>query len=164
MESSHKSRSTPATLSQEILLVSWLITLLRTREDSEISFEWAVRSREDEGKDETTNAMRLSAGEVMPGLDAVVEQVAAAISRHIATAAAQKPGPASLSLLLSTGSLSRTAAGTAKEEVSAPHELASQNYRSDTKPSLRFILKHDSKMGPSKFARFGTARTCSHSP
>jgi len=121
-ESDLASTSTPAALSQELLLASWLITLLRTREDSEVSFEWAVHSREDEGKDESANAWRLSAGEVMPGLDTVVEQVAAAISRHIA-AASPKPDPAPASLLLSTGSLSRTAAGTTKQEVSAPCEL-----------------------------------------
>ena len=121
-ESDLASTSTPAALSQELLLASWLITLLRTREDSEVSFEWAVHSREDEGKDESANAWRLSAGEVMPGLDTVVEQVAAAISRHIA-AASPKPDPAPSSLLLSTGSLSRTAAGTTKQEVSAPCEL-----------------------------------------
>lgn len=171
-ESDLASTSTPAALSEEIILVSWLITLLRTREDSEISFEWALRSREDEGKDsdETTKVMRLSAGEVMPGLDAAVEQVAAAISRHMATAA-QKPGPAPLSLLLSTGSLLRTAAGATKEEVSTSHALGSaairQDYQvpgTDTKPSLRFISKHDSKMDPSRFDRSGTARTCPHSP
>lgn len=119
-ESDLASASTPAAISEEILLVSWLITLLRTREDSEVSFEWAVRRQGDEGEDEPVNAVRLSAGEVMPGLDTAVEQVAAAISRHIGTAALEQSA-APLSLLLSTGSLSQPAAGTTKEEVSAPY-------------------------------------------
>lgn len=117
-ESDLASTSTKAAITEEIVLVSWLITLLRTREDSEVSFEWSVRRQGDEGKDEPADPIRLSAGEVMPGLDTTVEQVAAAISRHIGNAAPEQSA-APLSLLLSTGSLSQPAAGTTKEEVSA---------------------------------------------
>ncbi len=111
----------PTAVSEEILLVSWLITLLRTREDGEISYEWAYSTQEDGGVGKPETVMRLSAKDVMPGLDSDVEQVAAAISRYIAAAlpapSPDLPGP--ISLLLSAGSLSRDAEVTNKDEVSA---------------------------------------------
>jgi hypothetical protein len=98
-----------------------LIALQRTREDSQINFEWAYKAHEKGSDYEPANTTRLSAGEVMPGLDSSVEHVATAISRHITTAL---PKPASfgpVSLLLSTGRLSRTTEVT--DEVRESHQL-----------------------------------------
>ncbi len=111
----------PTAVSEEILLLSWLITLLRTREDGDINYEWAFITWEDGVVGEPETLMRLSAKDVMPGLDSDIEQVAAAISRHITTASPTPsrdlPGP--ISLLLSAGSLSRETEGASKDEVSA---------------------------------------------
>lgn len=88
---------------EEIILLSWLVVLLRTREDSQICFEWTHKDRVDE------SAIRsLSMGEVMSGgLESTLGQTAEAISQYVATSS---PGERSISkpasLLLSTGALS----------------------------------------------------------
>lgn len=158
----------PIAVSEEILLASWLITLLRTREDGEVSYEWAYSTREDGGARKSEAVMRLSTKDVMSGLDSVVEQVAAAISRHIATASPTlSPDLAGhISLLLSAGSLSQEAEDTSKGEVSACPESRVHLLPvsiADIARSLRFILKH-ALVTPSRFTQSGTARTCSRSP
>jgi hypothetical protein len=110
--------STPTGMKDEILLLSWLIVLLRTREDSQICYDWAYKGQENVVEGEPVN-IRLSTDEVMIGLQSKAGQIATAISRHITTAA---PMPCTamsspVSLLLSTGSLSQTSEG-AKDEVS----------------------------------------------
>ncbi|KAJ9151328.1 Nonribosomal peptide synthetase 4 [Pleurostoma richardsiae] len=108
----------PTDMRDEILLLSWLIVLLRTREDIQTSYEWAYRSLENGIAYEPVNR-RLSTDEVMIDLKSTVGQVAAAISRNI-TAAAPRPCTvmsSSVSLLLSTGSLSRTSEGADDESV-----------------------------------------------
>jgi fusarinine C synthase len=110
--------STPTGMRDEILLLSWLIVLLRTREDGQISCDWAYKVRESVLEDEPVN-IRLSTDEVMADLQSTVGQAAAKISRHIATVA---PRPCTafsdpVSLVLSTGPLSLTSEG-AKDEVS----------------------------------------------
>lgn len=110
-----------STSTQELLLVSWLIVLLRTREDTDIPvwFDWTVSSPSQEkgAQDEPEQVMRLSASEVMTGLDSEVGQVAAAISRHMAAMTA--PRSSADPLLFSTASLSQVTEGaTSKDEVS----------------------------------------------
>jgi hypothetical protein len=115
------SAPTPSAVSAETLLVSWLITLLRTREDGEASYEWAYCTRVHDGAGVPETVVRLSAKEVMPSLESEVEQVAAAISRHMARASPTlRPDQASpASLLFSSGSLSRGHESSDKDEVSA---------------------------------------------
>src|SRR3569833_320740 len=81
--------SAPTGMKDEILLLSWLIVLLRTREDSQICYEWAYKSHC--GGDIDPVSVRLSADDVMTGLPSQVGEVAAAISRHIATLAPRPP-------------------------------------------------------------------------
>lgn len=95
--------ATPTGLKDEIILLSWLIVLLRTREDGQISFEWAHNDRVNE-----SGIRSLSMGEVMPGgLGSTLGQTTEAVSQHVATSS---PGERSISepasLLLSTGALS----------------------------------------------------------
>jgi len=110
--------STSTGMRDEILLLSWLIILLRTREESQICYDWAYKGRGSVVEGELMS-IRLSTDEVMTGLKNKVGQIAATISRHIMRVAPSlctaTCNPASL--LLSTGSLSQTSDG-AKSEVS----------------------------------------------
>jgi hypothetical protein len=101
-----------------VLLLSWLIVLLRTREGGEISYDWGFTRRADESEHEP--AIRtLVMGEVMAGLQSTVGETAASISRQIRTeASGQLPALTStVSLLLSNSSLAHTLDGP-KDEVS----------------------------------------------
>lgn len=94
-------------MKDEILLLSWLIVLLRTREGSQVHYEWAHKSQENRVERETAHSLSMS--EVIPQLQTSVSEAAAAISRHIATVKLSE-GAAQFSsalLLLSSGSLSR---------------------------------------------------------
>ncbi|ROV91725.1 hypothetical protein VPNG_09946 [Cytospora leucostoma] len=110
---------TPTTgMRDEILLASWLIVLLRTREDGQVQHDWAYRGRATAAK-EVEPANTLSTSEVMPSLQSSIQQTSEAILRHITKAVSSQytaiSSPASL--LLSTGSLSRTSEGTRDEGV-----------------------------------------------
>jgi hypothetical protein len=109
---------TPTGMREEILLSSWLIVLLRTREGGQIRYDWAYKYQQNGFKDEPIN-VSLSADEVMTGLQDHVGQIATAISRNISTVAQSQHASISTpaSLFLSTGSLSKTPQ-TAKDEVS----------------------------------------------
>ncbi|RMJ28839.1 non-ribosomal peptide synthetase [Aspergillus sp. HF37] len=99
-------RSTPTGMREEVLLLSWLIVLMRTREDSQVSYEWDYKGRES-GSAQTVQC--LLADEMMAGLHSSVGQVAEEISRRVATVSPdQRAGTSGrVSLLLSTGSLSQ---------------------------------------------------------
>ncbi|GLB22897.1 nonribosomal peptide synthase [Aspergillus tubingensis] len=93
--------NTPSGMKEELLLVSWLIVLLRTREDGQASFEWAYKG------DEPSPANRCLSTEVMADLRSSVGQTAAAIARKRTTTPETAPSR-SLALLLSTSTLSQT--------------------------------------------------------
>lgn len=105
-------------MKDEILLLSWLIVLLRTREGGQISFDWAYMSPED-GFEHEPETRSLSTDEVVTGLLCNITDTAAVISRFITTAEPSQRIPKSSpgSLLFSTSSLSKTSEG-AKDEVS----------------------------------------------
>jgi hypothetical protein len=97
-------------MKDEILLLSWLIVLLRTREGGQISFDWAYKHPANDSTDEPVRS-RLTEDEVLPKLQDTVRQSAAAIASHIASAPSSQQhtvesGP--VSLLLSTGPLSQS--------------------------------------------------------
>lgn len=71
--------TTPSGMKEELLLVSWLIVLLRTREDGQASFEWAYKG------DEASPVNRCLSTEVMADLRSSVGQTAAAIARKRTT-------------------------------------------------------------------------------
>lgn len=94
-------------ITEDLVLLSWLIVLLRTREDGQASFDWRY-GPDDEGKPQA-----ISSEKVMTGLDNKAEGVAAAIKKEIST---ESPKSSPAKLLLSTGRLSQVAEGT-KDEV-----------------------------------------------
>ncbi|PYI03599.1 nonribosomal siderophore peptide synthase Sid2 [Aspergillus sclerotiicarbonarius CBS 121057] len=96
LEAAGLAAATPSGMKEELLLVSWLIVLLRTREDGQTSFEWAYQ-----GENNTVN--KCLSTEVMTDLRSTVGQTAAAIARNIAPL--QRSATA---LLLSTGALSQS--------------------------------------------------------
>lgn len=114
------SPATPATITTEILLVSWLIVLLRTREDGQVFYEWAYKT-EKGAEAEAVPAMRLSTSEVLPDLHSTVEQMASAIASNVSAASTEDFASFSAqgSFLLSTGSLSRAKTKTGQDEVGA---------------------------------------------
>lgn len=103
--------TTPTGMKEEIVLLSWLMVLLRSREDSQISYDWSYKDFANGTEPESVNKLLMN--EVMKGLQSNVGEVATAISRSI-PAGASSPA----SLILSTSSLSRTSEE-AKDEVSA---------------------------------------------
>ena len=80
-----KDNASPTGMKDEILLVSWLITLLRTREGSNISFDWTHGSTK--GPAQKPETRSLSMDKIMTGLQDTVTQIISAIS-HQATAGA----------------------------------------------------------------------------
>jgi hypothetical protein len=104
--------STPTCMKEEIVLLSWLIVLLRTREDGRVSYEWAYQSQGDSSNGGGAN--KLSTDEVLPNLQDNVGETLTSISRHIENAkgSLKTAGSSASSLLLSTGSLSECSDGT----------------------------------------------------
>lgn len=88
-------------MEDEILLLSWLIVLLRTREDTQFWFEWTHKDIEDGIELGDSVSYRLPVGDIVTDLHATVQQAVGKISGHI------KPSSA-MSLVLSTGVLSRS--------------------------------------------------------
>ncbi|OIW34801.1 nonribosomal peptide synthase SidD [Coniochaeta ligniaria NRRL 30616] len=113
-----EQHATPTGMREDLLLLSWLIVLLRTREDGQASYDWAYAAAEDGEVHEPVNR-RLSTDQVMTSLQSKVGEVAAAISRQIATQPSSPCRDLSTpaSLVLSTGSLSRTSEGAKDEGV-----------------------------------------------
>jgi fusarinine C synthase len=110
--------STPTGMRDDILLLSWLIVLLRTREGGQIKYDWAYKGRANGFKHEPINTS-LSMDEVMTGSQSNIGQIAEAVSGHISTVVLNQDAAISTpaSLLLSTSSLTYTSEE-AKEEVS----------------------------------------------
>ncbi|KUI64010.1 Nonribosomal peptide synthetase 4 [Cytospora mali] len=110
--------STPTGMRDEILLVSWLIILLRTREDGKVSYDWAYKGRAT-GVEEHEPVNTLSTDQVMPILQSNIQQVAEGVSQSVQNAVPGHHAALSspTSLLLSTGSLSMTPEGAREEGV-----------------------------------------------
>lgn len=101
---------TPTGMREEILLLSWLIVLLRIQDEgSQISYDWAYKTRENDFEHEPVKGC-LSLGEVMKTSRDNVRQVTSEISHHITKIASSQDVAISspVSLLLSTSSLSQT--------------------------------------------------------
>lgn len=107
--------NTPTGMREDLVLLSWLIVLLRTREDSQVCFDWTYQSASEQKSEKRC----LSMNKVMTGLQDRAGKVAAAILDDIETVALSHHVPTAghVSLVLSTGNLSRTSEEP-KEEVS----------------------------------------------
>lgn len=108
--------TSPTGVREELVLLAWLLTLLRTREEGQVTYHWAYATRE--GTVDEPSCMKLSSVDVLPDLQSNVSQAAVAISHHITTS----PKPAAgltrpASLLLSTGPLTRDSKGANDEPV-----------------------------------------------
>lgn len=122
----------PTALRADVLLTSWLIVLMRTREERQASFEWAYDGWED-GEVHQRVARRLSTDEVLPGLN-LESSLGDAIHttlRHHASSVKDLCTTTSCPryLLLSTGSLSKTSAETQDEVSHVPARVPSCTYR-----------------------------------
>ncbi|KAL4870096.1 hypothetical protein BDV12DRAFT_195701 [Aspergillus spectabilis] len=113
-------------LKEEFVLLSWLITLLRTREDNQVSYEWAYKWGEDSRQTELAKR-RLAIDELKIVLQSSVAEAATAISNYIAIIADSQNESTSnpASLLLSTDSLSQTLDN--KDEAALHLELRFDN-------------------------------------
>jgi fusarinine C synthase len=100
----------PTGMKDEIVLLSWLIVLLRTREEGIVSYEWNYQCNSN-GIEYNRKHESLSTDQIIPDLQNTVEQATTSIAGCITTDAlgqnAYTGGPASL--ILSTSSLSQTA-------------------------------------------------------
>lgn len=96
----------PTGLKEEVVLLSWLITLMRTREGAQFAFEWAYHGQEEGHLEQKSLAM----SEVVQQPPGNVEEMLAAVSRRVGDEQAKEATSGPVSLLLSTGSLIRTSA------------------------------------------------------
>lgn len=99
-----QSPSTPSDMREDILLVSWLIVLLRTREGERVSFDWTYQNSSNVSKEPSRH---LSMEDVMKGLEDPINDVTRTISDQISRADSSKSYAEPLSLLLSTNVLSQ---------------------------------------------------------
>lgn len=108
----------PTALRADVLLTSWLLVLMRTREERQASFEWAYDGWEDDDAHQRVTR-RLSTDEVLPGLDldnSLADAIQVALRHHalnvkdLCTATS-----CPRYLLLSTGSLSQSSEDTQNE-------------------------------------------------
>ncbi|KAK4459840.1 nonribosomal siderophore peptide synthase Sid2 [Cladorrhinum samala] len=103
--------STPTGLREDVLLLAWLIVLLRTREDSQASFDWVYKSiiAANEIKDDKPANASLSTDRVLAsGLQTKITDALTPISQHInaqRSVFCASPGHTPISLVLSTGAL-----------------------------------------------------------
>jgi hypothetical protein len=96
--------STPSGMREDVLLASWLIVLLRTREGERVAFDWKYESSSNTSENPIKH---LSMEDVMKGLEDSVDNVTRTISGQISTADSSKNYAESTSVLLSTSVLSQ---------------------------------------------------------
>lgn len=110
----------PTALRADVLLTSWLIVLIRTREERQAEFEWTYGGWEDDEVHQR-KPRRLSTDEVLPGLklDSSLNKVTQTVLRHHASSVKDLCTATSCPkyLTLSTGVLSQASAD-AQDEVS----------------------------------------------
>ncbi|KAL2264526.1 hypothetical protein VTJ83DRAFT_7036 [Remersonia thermophila] len=104
------SAAVPASLKKETVLLAWLITLLRTSEEREASFEWSYTS-DPKSVDLTAARRPLVSKDVVESLDANLDQITANISRYLTSPSLRSPGlSGDVCLVLSTGTLDQAQA------------------------------------------------------
>ena len=96
-------QSTPTGLKDEIILLSWLIVLLRVKEDRQASYDWMYRTREPENKHRLSSGY-LSTSQVIANLKSNVREATTAVSTYLSgiTLNSQVGHPGSMSLILNT--------------------------------------------------------------
>ncbi|KAI4761090.1 nonribosomal peptide synthase SidD [Aureobasidium sp. EXF-3400] len=99
-----QSLSTPSGMREDILLASWLIVLLRTREGERVSFDWTYQNSSNVSEEPHRH---LSMESVMKGLEDSIDNVTRAISNRISKADSSKSHAETVSVLLSTSVLSQ---------------------------------------------------------
>lgn len=107
IEALASDKATPTGMKEEVVLLSWLIVLLRSREDTQVSYDWSYTN----GQNGQQITNKLSMNEVMKGLESNVGEVATAILQTIPTGSSS-----STSMILSTSTLVQTSE-TIKDEV-----------------------------------------------
>jgi hypothetical protein len=152
--------STPTRMREEIVLLSWLIVLLRTREDGRISYEWVYQNQRDSSNGEVAN--KLSTEEVLPELQDSVGDSLAAVSRHIESVKGNSTAESSsTSLLLSTGSLLESSDGAkndVREHLGSIEEFVADHVDYRVCSSSKFQWR----MKISKFTQYGALTIFCH--
>ena len=139
-------KTTPTGMTEGIVLLSWLLLLLRTREGGQVSFEWAY--------DICGTTSRLSMNEVMEGLEDNVMDVSAAIHNHIRKSPDQNKSYSSpVPLILSTNTFAQNSEEV-KEEVSEEIRVGKEQF-SNEKKRARFTLSSDLSTAVYMFGLFG---------
>jgi len=99
-----QSQFTPSGMREDILLASWLIVLLRTREGERVSFDWTYQNSPN-APEQTPR--HFSMEDVMNGLGDSVGNVTKTISSQISRPDSSENCSEAASLLLSTSVLSQ---------------------------------------------------------
>lgn len=99
-----QSSSTLSGMREDILLASWLIVLLRTREGERVAFDWTYQNSSNVSEEPYRH---LSMENVMQGLEDSIQNVTGAISNQLPRAGPSKDNVEPGSILLSTSALSQ---------------------------------------------------------
>lgn len=105
-------------MKDDAVLAAWLIVLLRTREGSQVSYDWGYQTQQNDSQQHSVLGC-VSMEKVMTGLQDKVEDLLASLSHDIQAIpeAQSSNGSGPASLILSTSSLGPTSQE-AREEVS----------------------------------------------
>jgi len=110
-----QSPYTPSGMREDILLASWLVVLLRTREGERVSFDWKHQTSSNSPEATPNN---LSMEDVMKGLEDSIANITKNISSRISRADTSKNHVEPVSVLLSTSVLSQ------ESEISTVRQLS----------------------------------------
>jgi hypothetical protein len=99
-----QSPSTSSGMREDILLASWLVVLLRTREGERVSFDWTYQNSSNVSEEPPRH---LSMEDVMEGLEDSINNVTGTISKKISKADSGKSYAEPVSVLLSTSVISQ---------------------------------------------------------
>ncbi|KIW21633.1 hypothetical protein PV08_02213 [Exophiala spinifera] len=95
---------TPTGMRDEVLLLSWLLVLYRTRERDQVRCQWAYRL-EPHGYESVQPPQDLSLDDFLEGSPSNIQQTTSAVSQYLATIRRSVDVAEPVSLLLSTGPL-----------------------------------------------------------
>jgi hypothetical protein len=110
--------STPSGMREDVLLVSWLIVLLRTRESERVSFDWKYQSSSNASEGPLKH---FSMEDVMKGLEDSVDNVTRIVSGQILTADSSRNYAEPVSVVLSTSILSQQSEDSTVRSSSTVH-------------------------------------------
>lgn len=142
----------------ETVLLSWFLVQLSTSQDEQVRFEWTLKHTD---SNSPSPNYTISEAEILPHRRGSIKSIASSISQIFQSAidSGETQGTASLALVLSSGSLSRSTEGESSK-VSYPLQFSpnnGNNFNTYLSP-VSFISRHRYMTTVSRLELCGTAR------